>query len=159
MRFKRITAVVALSTGLLTSLTACDLWVPQSTLTNGESSDGASGHVGQIYVANAVLIKGDDRANLVVSLVNEGEKTVRLSVSHGTPQATTSVIAIEETVTQIGSPGRQLAIFDDFEAAAGSLYPVFFAYGDETGVLLDVPVLTDAQPMYRDLSPAKVAPR
>ncbi|MFK3669396.1 hypothetical protein ACI2IX_04405 [Leifsonia aquatica] len=112
------TALTVVATVAL--LTACDLFVPQSTKTNGETSDGVSGQLGAVYVANAVLIASDRRAEL-------------------------------------GTPGIHHVMIDDFAGRPGALYPLYFHYGDETGLRLGVPVLTTAQPQYRDLGPS-VAP-
>lgn len=61
-----------------------------------------------------------------------------------------------EGVTKVGSKGTKTVIFDDFTARPGLLYPVYFTYGGHTGLRLDVPVLTDKQPVYKDYSPQRV---
>ena len=138
---------------LLLGLAGCDFYVPQSTKTNAETSDGVSGEVGVIYVGNAVLIASGDEANLVVSLVNQANQDVRLKISHGTPQVTDTVLALASATTQLGGAGEEQVTLTGFDAEPGSLYPMYFQYGDETGLRLSVPVLTDAQPQYQDLGP------
>ncbi len=151
--FRRRSTAIAGALAIAAVLTGCDLWVPQSTKTNGETSDGVSGQVGSVYVANAVLIVGDDQANLVASFVNESEKDIHLQISHGQPQADSTVDLTVGGVVQVGRNNTQTVIFDHFTAEAGSLYPVYFTYPGQTGLRMDVPVLTDQQPMYRDLAP------
>ena len=155
MKRLRAAAVVICGSLLPLLLTSCDLWVPQSTLTNGETSDGVSGQVGDVYVANAVLITDSRDANLVVSLVNQTNRTVDVSVVDGAHQTATTVRA-RAGLTQIGTPGNQIVIFSDVNAPAGSLSEVYFVVGGHTGLLLDVPVLDDDQPQYRDLGPGSV---
>jgi len=156
VNFRRHSTAIAGALAIAAVLTSCDLWVPQSTKTNGETSDGVSGQVGSVYVANAVLIADDDQANLVASFVNEGEQDIHLQISHGQPQATSTVNLTVGGVVQIGAENTQTVIFDGFTAEPGSLYPVYFTYQGHTGLRLDVPVLTDQQPMYRDYAPGEV---
>ena len=154
---KRRFSVFALTLVTLSSaLTGCDLWVPQSTLTNGETSDGVSGQVGQIYVANAVLIASEGKANLVVSLVNEGTRDIDLLVADGTPQRDQKVVAKAAKITQVGTDGNQIVVLTNFDGKPGALYPLYFQYGEETGLKLGVPVLTNQQPQYKDLGPESV---
>jgi hypothetical protein len=155
----RRTLASAVLLAVLFTLAGCDLWVPQSTLTNGETSDGVSGQVGQIYVANAVLVAHDGRANLVVSLVNESNKEVPLRIAYGDRETTDTVKVPARSVTQVGTPGNQYVTLEHLQAKPGSLYDVFFQYGSETGVQLGVPVLTNAQPQYRHLGPTSTPGR
>lgn len=143
----------------LTLLSACGFIVPQSTKTNGETSDGVSGQIAGIYVANAVLIRSGDVANLVVSLVNESNTDVDLEIRKEVPPRSCRVHAAARSVTELGTPGHQVVILANLTASnsdAGALYPVVFSYGDRKELRLDVPVLSDAQPQYRNLSPTDV---
>lgn len=157
MKWHQKILTLALGSALLSGLTACDLWVPQSTLTNGETSDGVSARLGDVYIANAVLIAEGTRANLVVSIVNESERRTTVTVEYGEEQLQRTVQTERAGITQLGRRGGQLVIVDDFSAQPGSLYRLRFVHED-WDVYLRVPVLTDAQPTYRELGPESVAP-
>jgi hypothetical protein len=155
MRLRRVMASGALGV-LLLGLAGCDLWVPQER--NAETSDGVSGRVGTVFVGNAVLIAAGDEANLVMSLVNRESHDIRFRISYGTPQVTQTIRVPANSlahsgVTQIGPQGDQQVILTDFNAMPGSLYPVYFQYGDATILRLTVPVLNDALEQYRHLNP------
>ncbi len=163
-RTRRLRGVLALLVGaaVLTGLTGCDLFAPQETLHNGETSDGVSGTTGAIQVANAVLITSNGAAgNLVATLVNTGgdaqEVRIQLGSSSGSTQ-TQTVKAKAAQATQLGQPGGDIVLFRGVDLAPGSLESMYFQAGNSSGVQLDVPVLTGAQEPYHTLTPEKVSP-
>lgn len=156
-RFTSASAAVLVGAALLVGLSGCDLFAPQETLNNAETSDGVSGTTGPVRVANAVLITTTGRtANLVTNLVNSSPdaKEVRIELESTT---THTVTAEAEASTQLGVPGGTIVIFSGQRLEPGSIASVYFEAAGSTGVQLGVPVLTGAQPQYRDLTPAKVA--
>ncbi len=69
-----LTATLSATVGAMIALglAGCDFFVPQTTETTVETSDGVSGTIGQVHVGNAVLISGDagQLSNLVVTFSN-----------------------------------------------------------------------------------------
>ncbi|MFF2051242.1 hypothetical protein ACFVU2_06520 [Leifsonia sp. NPDC058194] len=149
----RAGAAAGLSVAVLLLLTGCDLFAPQDTLQIEETSDGVSGRVGDLYVANAVLLTaadGDGPAGLVASLVNQG--TSPLDVSIHTTAGSDSVSLAPSGVVQLGVPDGQTIEFDGLDAKPGALTDVTFENGSET-LTLQVPVLDGGLTQYRDLVP------
>jgi hypothetical protein len=99
--------------------------------------------------------KNGELANLVVTLVNLGTSSVRLEIQHGTgSQAKNAFVTVPGNATvQLGSPSDQKVDLTGINAKAGSLYPVFFQYGNETGQQALVPVLDVSWPEYKGLLP------
>ncbi|ERK72612.1 hypothetical protein [Leifsonia aquatica] len=149
----RAGAAAGLTVAVLLLLTGCDLFAPQDTIDIHETSDGVSGTVGDVFVANAVLLTapdGDGPAGLVASLVNQGTSSRDVSV-HTT--AGSESVALEPSgVVQLGVPEGETVEFDGLDAKPGSLTDVTFETGAET-LTLQVPVLDGALPQYRDLVP------
>ncbi|GIT78856.1 hypothetical protein LLS1_05250 [Leifsonia sp. LS1] len=149
----RAGAAAGLSVALLLLLTGCDLFAPQDTLHIGETSDGVSGTVGDVYVANAVLLTAADGtgpASLVSSLVNQA--TSSRDVSIHTTAGSDSVALEASEVVQLGVPDGQTIEFDGLDAKPGGLADVTFENGSDT-LTLQVPVLDGALAQYRDLVP------
>ena len=57
-----------------------------------------------------------------------------------------------------GDPEHNVGRYTPFDALPGSLYPVYFQYGDATGVKLQVPVLDGGLPDYKSLVPPAILP-
>ncbi len=155
----KITAAVALTCGILVGLSGCDLFAPQETMNIVEASDGVSGTTGEIFVGNAVIITTTGKiGNLVVTLVNRDHLTHPVEIQHGVQQRQTVNLTVGPAASkQLGTPGNTLVFITNLNAMPGSLAPVYFDSGNNTGVLLNVPVLTGAQPPYSDLTPEKLA--
>jgi len=139
---------------------ACNLIAPQATLIRYDASDGVSGTVGTIAIRNALLIsQGEGAANLVANLVNEGSDPVTMTIqytSNGSKVNETVDVKAHETLA-VGTDGPTVT-FRDVDAQPGSLFPVYFQYGDETGVELLTPVLTGAMAEYSTLTPTPLPP-
>lgn len=149
----RAGAAAGLSVAVLLLLTGCDLFAPQDTLHIEETSDGVSGTVGDLYVANAVLLTaadGEGPAGLVASLVNQGRSSLDVSVH--TTAGSESVSVEPSGVVQLGVPDGETVEFDGLDAKPGSLTDVTFENGAET-LTLQVPVLDGGLAQYRDLVP------
>jgi hypothetical protein len=152
----RIAASVVLAAGIVLGTSACSLMAFEGTNIRYEASDGVSGDVGDVAVRNAMLFSEDgDLANLVVTLVNRGddEQTVNVQYESGNEKVTHEVTVEGHQTVMLGTEEDQSVIFEGIDAQPGSLFPVFFQYGDETGAELRVPVLVASQPHYSNLLP------
>jgi hypothetical protein len=96
-----------------------------------------------------------DLANLVVSIVNrsDDEQTVNVQYQAGNEKVTHEVTIESHQTVSVGTDEDQSVILENIDARPGSLFPVFFQYGDETGVELQVPVLGATQSHYSTLLP------
>ncbi len=151
-------AVVAVA--VLGLLTSCDLYAPQETKYITESSDGVSGTTGKIFVGNAVIITTTGKiGNLVATLVNQDYLPHPVQIEHVATQEKTKLIVNPNASLKIGTPDNPVDIITDLNTTPGSLVLIYFQSGINPGVLLNVPVLTGAQPPYSDLTPEKVAAR
>ena len=150
-----LTATLAAAVGAMIAfgLAGCDFFVPQTTETTVETSDGVSGHTGKVFVGNAVLISGDagQLSNLVVTLSNLDfvDHDVSIKGAAGVPRSVTVPAGGD---VQVGTPGNATFLFVTVHSPPGSLYPLTFAAGDAP-LHLEVPVLDTSLPPYKDLGP------
>ena len=152
----RTMATVVVAAGILLGTSGCNLFAPQATTIHYDASDGVSGNVGDLAVRNAMLITADgENANLVVHVVNNGDDDIDLLVQYeGVDEKVSKSIQVEaNSTTEIGLPGGQSVGVESLNASAGSLFPVFFQYGDLTGIELLVPVLDGTLAEYSTLVP------
>ena len=152
----RIAASVVLAAGILLGTSACGFFAPQATSIEYNASDGVSGDVGEIHIRNGLLISTDgERANLIVSVVNTTDSEQNLLVQYESSTGTVSQeVPVEaNTTVTFGTEGEESVILENMNSQPGSLFPVFFQYGEETGVELLLPVLTGAQGEYSTLLP------
>ena len=158
----RIRAVSALLTALIVAgaLSGCTFSAVQATEKQYNPSDGIGETIGDIAVRNALLITGDgETANLLVNFVNDGVTNVALTVSWDTKAG-----RVERNVyIKAGGTGayggkRNQIILSGIDAQPGSLFPVFFQYGDEEGRDLSVPVLDGQLEEYSSFVPGSTEP-
>jgi hypothetical protein len=138
----------------------CGFLAPQSTTRHYDASDGVSGNVGNdIAVRNALIVTGDGTiGNLVVTIVNNGAVPHRVQIERATGSQESTYVTVRAGQTlEIGSAGETIILLKDLNSIPGSLYPLYFQYGAQTGLPLRVPVLDGGLPEYADLTPAKVA--
>lgn len=152
----RVAASIVLAASVALGTAGCGFVAPQATKTQYEASDGVGGNVGDIAVRNALLITRDGTpANLVVTLVNTGDKSHRMlieSTADGAKAGQYVTVEAGETL-KVGVDAKPTVVFKKIDAAPGSLHKVFFQYGSETGVQLLVPVLTGEMDPYSTLTP------
>ena len=152
----RIAASGVLAAGILLGTSACGFFAPQATSIKYNASDGVSGDVGEIHIRNGLLVSDDgELANLVVSVVNTTDSEQSLLVQYKSSTGTVSQnvpVEANSTVT-FGTEGEESVILENMDSQPGSLFPVFFQYGEETGVELLLPVLTGNQGEYSTLLP------
>ncbi|WP_130177715.1 hypothetical protein [Cryobacterium sp. SO1] len=149
-------ATVVVAAGILLGTSGCNLFAPQATTIQYDASDGVSGDLGDLAIRNAMLITEDgENANLVVHVVNGGDEDIDLLVQYeGVDEKVDKTVTIDaNATTEIGLPGGELLAVQSLNASAGSLFPVFFQYGDLTGIELLVPVLDGTLAEYSTLVP------
>lgn len=141
----------ALAAALMVGTTGCTFDAEIATNIPYEPSDGTGTEVGDIAVRNALLITDDgDRLNLVVSLVNRGEtdRAVTIQWEGADGRESERILVDGNDTAQLGGPDERQIIIEGVDVTPGSLYPIFFQYGDEPGSELPVPVLDGALPEY-----------
>ena len=154
----RIIVSVVVATGILLGTSGCNLLAPQSTTAKYDASDGVSGNVGDLAIRNAMLLSDDGNiANLVVTVVNSGDSAHNLNVQYddGTEKFTQEVNVDANSSVTFGTPDAP-TVTVAADVAPGSLFPVFFQYGNETGVEVLVPVLDGSLEEYSTLLPTSV---
>ncbi|WP_431218598.1 hypothetical protein [Leifsonia xyli] len=162
----RVATSVALALAVAFGTAGCGLVAPQATTKHYDASDGVSGTVGTIDVRNAIIVtdaKNGTVGNLVVTLVNTGDKSHRLAISAGDQSSTAAHVTVDAgQVKQLGQDpengGASNVLIPEFTAKPGGLYSVYFQYGDQTGVNLKVPVLDGQLPEYSSLVPPTILP-
>ncbi len=155
----RVLVSVVLAAGVLLGTSGCNLLAPQSTTKHYDASDGVSGNVGDIAVRNAIVLSEDGTTgSLLVTVVNTGDSAHSLNVQFAgaTGKVNQSVTVKAGSTTAFGTEGAPLIPMDAISAQPGSLFPVFFQYGDQTGVELLVPVLDGTLAPYSTLMPTAV---
>lgn len=152
----RIAASVVLAAGILLGTSACNLFAPQATTNHYDASDGVSGNVGDLAIRNAIVISDNgELGNLLVTVVNSGVTSQNLEIqfeSKGKKVSQEVEIPADSTIP-IGDKGFPSVQLEGIDTIPGALLPVFFQYGEETGVELLVPVLTNQLPQYSTLAP------
>jgi hypothetical protein len=160
----RVATSVALALAVAFGTAGCGLVAPQATTKHYDASDGVSGSVGTIDVRNAIIVadaKDGTVGNLVVTLVNTGDKSHRVAITAGDRSAAHVTVQAGQ-VKQLGqnpeTASSSNVLIPEFTAKPGGLYSVYFQYGDETGVNLKVPVLDGQLPEYSSLVPPTILP-
>ena len=152
----RIAASVLLSAGILLGTSGCNLYAPQATMIQYDASDGVSGNVGDVGVRNVIVLSEDgETANVLVSLVNDGDSAVSLNVQYeaASGKVTQTVTVNGNSALSLGTEGVPALVLSDVDAAPGSLFPIYFQYGEETGVEILAPVLDGSLITYSTLLP------
>ena len=154
----RIVVSVVLAAGLLLGTTGCTFFSEQATLKQYDPSDGVGAQVGSVKIRNAILLTRNDGrlASLLVDFINEGENPVALSIQYQSKSGKKTIVkAIPADGTRSfgGGDGEQQLQFTNVKATPGTLFPVYFQYGDATGKQVMVPVLDGSQKEYHTLLP------
>lgn len=150
----RATSIAAAGLVLL-SLTGCTFAAVQANQKPYDPSDGFGTTLGDVAIRNAILVTDEGNiGNLAVSFVNTGESNVRLVVSweNETGRVERNVYVSQNSTLSTGPEGNRF-LLKGIDADPGSLFPVFFQYGDEPGEELPVPVLDGTLEEYSDLVP------
>jgi hypothetical protein len=140
---------------VLLGTSACNFVAPQATLEAYDASDGTSTTVGDVKVANALLITEDGKeANFVASVINQSGERVQLKLQYesGSKKVDEKVTVGPREVQNLGAKGAEL-MMENIDAKPGDLFPVYVQYGDAEGKQLLVPVLDGTQPEYANFLP------
>jgi hypothetical protein len=162
----RRAASVVLAAVVLLSTAGCTFFAPQTTLKPYDPSDGVGTQVGNVKVANALLLTSDDsHASLVLSVINGSDNGVSLKLQYEgvnedgkKGRVNDHVFVNEGDVKSLGGRGEKKLLIDVEDAKPGTLFPIYFQYGSHPGKELLVPVLDGTLPQYTKLLPAKVTP-
>lgn len=156
----RLVAALAAASLVLVGVTGCTFMTPQATTEDYSPSDGFDAQVGDVLIRNAMIVTDDGQlGSLVVAFVNRGDSGANVQIQYtdaaGAKQ-TKSVSVGADGAVQLGVD--ELLVLSGIDAAPGSLFPMFFQYGTQTGVQLSVPVLDGKLPEYKTLLPTLPAP-
>ncbi|MFC4222994.1 hypothetical protein [Lysinibacter cavernae] len=150
----RIVSSVVLAAAVMVGATGCNLISPQATTYHYDPSDGVGGNTGELAIRNVMLIETEVEGtySVVFSVVNNSADTVDLNVhvQDGNSQAEDSV-TVAPGINKFGDEDQDVLIFEDVDTKPGAIIPVFFQYGEKTGVELEVPVLDGTLPEYKHL--------
>lgn len=153
----RLIATVVLAASVVLGTSACNLISPQSTTKEYDPSDGVSGRVGDLKLRNVVIITGDgEDGNMLVSVTNTGGAH-NLQIQFGDDSETVEAVIPKESTVSFGTEEEDPILLEGIDTEPGALLPVFFQYGDETGVELLVPVLDGTLGEYTEFVPGGTA--
>lgn len=154
----RLAATIALAAAVMLGASGCTFAAEIATEKEYDPSDGVGTTVGDLAIRNALLI-GDDveSLNLVFTVANTSEETQRLTIqweAGGTRES--EVVSLPpQVLTSFGGPEDDTAVtVTGADTTLGSLFPVFFTYGDAEGSEILVPVLDGALPEYELFVPS-----
>ncbi len=152
----RLAASAVLVALLAVGTTGCTFMTDQATTTKYDASDGISATLGDMQVENALLVTADGAtASLLINFVNHSEYGVQVNVQYENADKTKVndiVYVNSNSVKRLGGADSSKLILSGIDAPAGSLFPVFFQYGDVTGQQMWLPVLPPNSP-YEGLAP------
>jgi hypothetical protein len=152
----RVLLSVCLAAGILLGTSGCNLLASQSTTKSYDASDGVSGDIGDLAIRNAIVLsESGTSASLLVTVVNASDSAHSLSVQYeSTAGKVTEKINLKpRSTTAIGTGDGPSVPMTGVTAKPGSLFPVFFQYGTETGIQLLTPVLDGTLAEYSTLVP------
>ncbi|CAD6003700.1 hypothetical protein [Agreia sp. COWG] len=152
----RLGAAVAMAALLGFGTAGCAFITPQATTKVIEAANGVNGSVGTVDIRNATLISDDgENASLLVTFSNSANESRALTLQYESAEGKT-----EATVpvkgggnTSFGGKEDTKIVLRGIDAKAGSLFPVYFQYGDAEGKQLLIPVLTTDFAEYTGLAP------
>jgi hypothetical protein len=152
----RLGAALAMAALLGLGTAGCAFITPQATTKEVEAANGVNGRVGTVDIRNATLISDDgETASLLVTFSNSARESRALTLQYevdGAKTETTVPVAGDGN-TSFGADDETQIVLHGIDAAAGSLFPIFFQYGTAEGKQLLVPVLTTDFAEYTDLAP------
>jgi hypothetical protein len=152
----RVAASVVLAVGIALATAGCGFVTPQGTQRITQSTSfGVEGTVGDIHIRNAYLVAKGQKVTLVATFVNKGDSAETVTIQPNASTDDTKSLRVGEGDPTIIGPKKTLQ-WDDFKVPPGSLFPVFFTYGDKTGITMDLPVLTGDFKVNSTLTPTPV---
>lgn len=156
----RLAASAILVALVIGGTAGCTFITPQATTDKYDPSDGIGTSLGDIQVNNALLVTDDgENASLIVSLHNESAYGEQVTIQYENADKTKvndSIFVNSDSVVSLGASGPSSVVLTGIDAQPGSLFPVFFQYGDVTGKQMMLPVLTATGP-YEGLAPGSTS--
>ncbi|WP_161793739.1 hypothetical protein [Agreia bicolorata] len=152
----RLGAALAMAALLGLGTAGCAFITPQATTKEVETANGVNGKVGTVDIRNATLISDDgEDASLLVTFSNSAKESRALTLQYEVAGAKTelTVPVAGNGNTSFGADGETQVVLRGIDAAAGSLFPVYFQYGDAEGKQLLLPILTTDFAEYTGLAP------
>jgi len=151
----RLAASVALALGIALAGTGCSMITYQATTEQYDASDGVSADLGELDLRNILVISEDgESGNLLMTVVNNGADDVELSVQYA-GGGTTEIIPIDAGSLVVFGTGDaeteeqvEPTLLTGIDTIPGALMPIYFQYGGEPGVEVQVPVLDGGLPEY-----------
>jgi hypothetical protein len=158
----RFAASVLTAALVVTGTAGCAFITPQVTGEIKQVTDGVNTTIGDVDVRNATLISDTgELASLLVSFVNNTDQPQSVTVQYengSTGERVSQEVELEGdadnvgTITSFGSSDSEQILLENV-TEPGSLFPVYFQYGDTEGEQLMVPVLNTSLPEYDGLAP------
>lgn len=157
----RATASIVLASLIMVGTTSCNFISPQTTTEIYEASDGTNFSVGEIKARNALIVSEDgEHGSLLVTFINDSGEQQDVTVQYDTVGAgggtarETRTITLDRGATVFDAGENETFVMENLdEAVPGSLYPVYFQYGDAEGIEAQVPVLGTELQEYSTLAP------
>lgn len=152
----RVAASVVLAVGIAVATAGCGFITPQGTQRITQSTSfGVEGTVGDVHIRNAYLVAQGEQMTLIATFVNKGDSGETVTVQPNASVSDTKSLHVAQGDPTVIGPDETLQ-WNDFKVPPGSLFPVFFTYGDKTGVTMDLPVLTGDFKVNSTLTPTPV---
>jgi hypothetical protein len=153
----RLIASLGLSIAIVLGATGCAFMTPQSTQIQYSAAEGVNVYEsGPLDVRNAFIVANEDGTlgNFVAAIVNDTDETHTLNVTIGEGDTVELSIRVPaRSVLSLGSDDTDPIEIDGIELLPGADVPGFFESGDETGVLVSLPILDGALDYLADLVP------
>lgn len=154
---RRAAASAALFGAAILAVTGCTFVADIQTAQVYDAGDGVSAEVGDVEVHNTIAFSSEgELVSLVFSAYNGSERSVRLNVSviDDGQQLTEQVWLDAGSLTTFGDGYEREIVFEGIDdLMVGSYLPVYVQYGDESGQLMQVPVLDGRLDAYATLVP------
>lgn len=152
----RLAASAVLVALLAIGTTGCTFITPQATTMHYDPSDGIGTTIGDVKINNALLVTNDGTsASLIISIQNNSEFGEQIEIQYedaSNAKVNDGIFVNSRSVVSLGADGPSTVTLTGIDAPAGSLFPVFIRYADNTGKQLWLPVLA-AEGEYSDLAP------
>lgn len=152
----RLGAALAMAALIGVGTAGCAFITPQATTKIVEAANGVNGKVGTVDIRNATLISDDgENASLLVTFSNSAKESRALTIQYEADgeKAELTVPVAGNGNTSFGADDETQVVLRGITATAGSLFPVYFQYGDVEGTQLLIPVLTTDFEEYTNLAP------
>lgn len=153
----RLGAALAMAALIGIGTAGCAFITPQATTKTVEVANGVNGKVGTVDIRNATLISDDgENASLLVTFSNSAKESRALTLQYESEGVKTdlTVRVAGNGNTSFGADSDSQVVLRGIDAKAGSLFPVYFQYGDAEGKQLLLPVLTTDFEEYKGLAPS-----